>query len=58
MTAFFMLWGGESIAMSVKLGVERKSLDPGSGLASAPTFSRLENAAMARDLYRMVRGLC
>ncbi len=39
-----------------KLGLERKPLDETMDLASAPTFSRLENAATARDLYRMARA--
>lgn len=36
-----------------KLAVEHKPLDDDAALASAPTFSRLENAASARDLYRI-----
>ena len=36
-----------------KLGLERKPLDEAADLASAATFSRLENAATPRDLYRM-----
>jgi hypothetical protein len=36
-----------------KLGLERKPLDAAADLASAATFSRLENAATPRDLYRM-----
>ena len=39
-----------------KLGVDCKPLDAASDLASAPTFSRLENAATPRDLYRMARA--
>ena len=39
-----------------KLGLERRPLDAARDLASAPTFSRLENAASARDLYRMARA--
>ncbi len=39
-----------------KLGLERKPLDEAMDLASAPTFSRLENAARPRDLYRMARA--
>jgi hypothetical protein len=35
-----------------KLGLERSPLDEAADLASAATFSRLENAATARDLYR------
>lgn len=36
-----------------KLAVERPPLDADAALASAPTFSRLENAATPRDLYRI-----
>ena len=36
-----------------KLGVRRRPLDHDNDLASAPTFSRLENAATVRDLYRL-----
>lgn len=39
-----------------KLGVGRKPLDQDNDLASAPTFSRLENAATPRDLYRMAQA--
>jgi hypothetical protein len=39
-----------------KLGVDRKPLDPDTDLASAPTFSRLENAATIRDVYRMAKA--
>ncbi len=39
-----------------KLGLERKPLDAAMDLASAPTFSRLENGVSARDLYRMARA--
>ena len=39
-----------------KLGLERKPLDEAMDLASAPTVSRLENAATARDLYRMAHA--
>jgi len=39
-----------------KLAVERRPLDEVMDLASAPTFSRLENAAGPRDLYRMARA--
>lgn len=39
-----------------KLAVERKPLDPEQALASAPTFSRLENAVTARDLYRLAQA--
>jgi hypothetical protein len=39
-----------------KLGLERKPLDEAADLASAPTFSRLENAATPQDLYRMAQA--
>ena len=39
-----------------KLGVDRKPLDAERDLASAPTFSRLENAATTRDVYRMAKA--
>jgi hypothetical protein len=39
-----------------KLGLDRKPLDPGTDLASASTFSRLENAATARDIYRLANA--
>lgn len=39
-----------------KLGLERRPLDGDADLASAPTFSRLENAATPRDLYRMAQA--
>lgn len=39
-----------------KLGLDRKPLDPETDLASAPTFSRLENAATSRDIYRLARA--
>lgn len=39
-----------------KLGLERKPLDATTDLASAPTFSRLENGVGARDLYRMAQA--
>jgi hypothetical protein len=38
-----------------KLGLERKPLDEAADLASAATFSRLENVATPRDLYRMAQ---
>jgi hypothetical protein len=38
-----------------KLGLERTPLDADQDLASGPTFSRLENAVTARDLYRMAQ---
>ena len=39
-----------------KLGLERKPLDEAADLASAPTFSRLENAATPQALYRMAQA--
>lgn len=39
-----------------KLGLERKPLGEDTDLASAPTFSRLENAATPRDLFRMAQA--
>jgi hypothetical protein len=39
-----------------KPGLERKPLDEAADLASAPTFSRLENAATPRALYRMAQA--
>lgn len=39
-----------------KLGLERKPLDEAADLASAPTFSRLENAATPPDLFRMAQA--
>jgi len=39
-----------------KLGLERRPLDCDADLASAPTFSRLENAATPRDLFRMAQA--
>jgi hypothetical protein len=39
-----------------KLGLDRNPLDPEADLASAATFSRLENAATARDIYRLARA--
>lgn len=39
-----------------KLALERRPLDAGTDLASAPTFSRLENAATRKDIYRMARA--
>jgi hypothetical protein len=38
-----------------KLGLEHKPLDADHDLASAPTFSRLENAATPRDLFRLAQ---
>lgn len=40
-----------------KLGLERKPLDEDADLASAPTISRLENAATSKDIYRMAMAL-
>lgn len=40
-----------------KIGLERAPLDPDIDLASAATFSRLENAATTKDLYRLARAL-
>jgi hypothetical protein len=39
-----------------KLGLGRKPLDQDNDLASAPTFSRLENAATPQDLYRLAQA--
>ncbi len=39
-----------------KLGLERKPLDSTTDLASAPTFSRLENAASTKDIYRLAQA--
>lgn len=39
-----------------KLALERRPLDRENDLASAPTISRLENAATTKDLYRMAQG--
>ena len=39
-----------------KLGLERAPLDPTTDLASAATFSRLENAATRKDLYRLAQA--
>lgn len=38
-----------------KLALERKPLDADADLASAPTFSRLENAMSRQDLYRLAQ---
>lgn len=40
-----------------KLGLDRKPLDEDNPLASAPTFSRLENAASTKDIYRLAQAL-
>lgn len=39
-----------------KLSLECKPLDEAADLASAPTFSRLENAATPQDIYRMAQA--
>ena len=39
-----------------KLGLERRPLDEAADLASATTFSRLENAATPRALYRVAQA--
>lgn len=39
-----------------KLGLDRPPLDSARDLASAPTFSRLENAATAKDIYRLAQA--
>jgi hypothetical protein len=39
-----------------KLGLERRPLDEATDLASASTFSRLENAASPRALYRVAQA--
>jgi hypothetical protein len=39
-----------------KLGLGRKPLDRDNDLASAPTFSRLENAATPQDLFRLAQA--
>ena len=39
-----------------KLAAERAPLDAGSDLASAPTFSRLENGLSRKDIYRLARA--
>lgn len=39
-----------------KLGLERTPLDPEAALASAATFSRLENAATQKDIYRIAKA--
>src|SRR5512146_1036983 len=38
-----------------KLGLERAPLDPTTDLASAATFSRLENSATRKDIYRLAQ---
>ncbi len=39
-----------------KLAVERQPLDVDDNLASAPTFSRLENAVTPQDLHRLAQA--
>jgi len=39
-----------------KLGAERTPLDADTDLASASTFSRLENAATTKDIYRLAEA--
>ncbi len=39
-----------------KLGLDHRPLDTDADLASAPTFSRLENAASTKDVYRIARA--
>jgi len=39
-----------------KLGLEHRPLDEDGDLASAPTFSRLENAASTKDIYRIAQA--
>ncbi len=39
-----------------KLGLDHRPLDTDNDLASAPTFSRLENAASTKDIYRMAQA--
>jgi hypothetical protein len=39
-----------------KLALERRPLERENDLASAPTISRLENAATTKDIYRMAQG--
>ncbi len=41
-----------------KLGVGHKPLDVDCNLASGPTFSRLENAATRKDIYRVAQVFC
>jgi hypothetical protein len=41
----------------VKLGSERRPLDPAHDLASAPTFSRLAHQVARQDLYRLTTAL-
>lgn len=39
-----------------KLGLDHRPLDTDNHLASAPTFSRLENAASTKDIYRIAQA--
>lgn len=39
-----------------KLALDRRPLDADTDLASAATFSRLENAATSKDIYRLARA--
>ena len=39
-----------------KLGLDHRPLDTDNDLASAPTFSRLENAASTKDIYRLAQA--
>lgn len=39
-----------------KLGLDHRPLDTETNLASAPTFSRLENAASTKDIYRIAQA--
>jgi len=39
-----------------KLGLEQRPLDKDNDLASAPTFSRLENGASTKDIYRLAQA--
>lgn len=39
-----------------QMGLGRQPLDEDSALASGATFSRLENAVSAKDIYRMAAG--
>ena len=41
-----------------KLAAARAPLDADNALASAPTFSRLENSLSRKDIYRLARALC
>ncbi len=39
-----------------KMGLNRLPLDPNTDLASAPTFSRLENSATTKDILRLAKA--